>query len=173
MKILVTFQISGGKSKSNGGPKFRETQACSQVMHAWLESHQTPQLQASPSTLSQEAQFTFLTSKIRIQENLASSSSKSKYKKKLQEALYEISSSDEDEFANENPDYGHGLNYELHIYIYIYIYIYIWTPSFIKHPPILIIQEYLTKHPATSIIQKVYMTSSKTYSQLQAEFHQI
>jgi phage terminase large subunit-like protein len=54
---------------------------------------------------------------------------------------------------------------------YIYIYIYIWTPSFIKHPPILIIQEYLTKHPATSIIQKVYITSSKTYSQLQAEFH--
>jgi hypothetical protein len=39
-----------------------------------------------------------------------------------------------------------------------------------KKPPFLIIQEYLTKHPATSIIQKVYMTSSKTYSQLQVEF---
>jgi hypothetical protein len=30
-------------------------------------------------------------------------------RKKLQKALYELSSSDEDEFANENPDYGPNL----------------------------------------------------------------
>jgi hypothetical protein len=73
------------------------------------------------STPSQEGQFTILTSKSRIQESLASSSSKSEYKKKLQKALYEISSYDEDEFANENPDYGPNL-LSAHTHIYIRIF---------------------------------------------------
>jgi hypothetical protein len=65
-------------------------------------------------------QFTFLTTKSWIQESLASSSSKSEYKKKLQKALYEISSSHEDEFANENPDYGPNLLSYTHTYIRIF-----------------------------------------------------
>jgi len=73
-----------------------------------------------PSTPSQEGRFTILTSKSRIQESLASSSSKSEYKKKLQKALYEIPSSDEDGFANENPDYGPNLLSYTHIYIRIF-----------------------------------------------------